>query len=434
MPTTLRAKLTVPGDKSISHRAAILAALAAGKSVIRGFAPGNDCAATLRCLRLLGVNAIRDGDKLYIDSEGPRSLHEPQDILDCANSGTTMRLMAGVLASRPFMSVLTGDASLRARPMGRVVDPLRSMGVLIDGREGGTKAPLYIRGPKAGTPLFPLTGYRLPVASAQVKSCLLLASLFADGTSYIIEIAPTRDHTERLLRLLGVDLVVQETELGRVISLQGGQSLTPVDIEIPGDFSSAAFWLAAGALIPGSEVRLEKVGLNPLRTGLLSVLKRMGCDIRVSQEKDHFEPVGDIVIRGGELNGTTVEPEEVPGMVDEIPVFAVCAAAARGRSMVRGAGELRNKESDRIHAIVDNLRRMGAEAGELQDGFWVEGGRPLRGNLIQTHGDHRIAMAFAVAGLIAEGETVLDQQECIDVSYPGFLELLQRLKGGGLDT
>lgn len=431
MSKTIRMELEVPGDKSISHRAAILAALADGKSVIRGFAPGNDCAATLRCLRALGVSVVQDGDEVQIEGHGPRSLREAQDVLDCANSGTTMRLMAGVLAPQLFMSVLTGDASLRKRPMRRVVDPLRQMGATVDGRCGGTMAPLYIRGPEAGTALRPLEDYCLPVISAQVKSCLLLAALFADGTSRVLEPLPTRDHTERLMSKFGIELTIESTESGRLIVLPGGQTPAPIDLRVPGDFSSAAFWLAAGALLPEAEVRLRNVGLNPLRTGFLRVLQRMGCCIQVHLTEESFEPVGDIVVHGSELKGTRVEPEEVPAMVDEIPVFAVCAAAAEGRSVVRGAGELRNKESDRIRAIVGNLQAMGVAAGELEDGFWVEGGRPMRGNMVKTEGDHRIAMAFAVAGLISEGQIVIDQPDCVDVSYPGFLELLQKTVGGG---
>lgn len=431
----LKVQVSVPGDKSISHRAALMATLAEGETRISGFAPGRDCAATLQCIRALGVRVCSSGDEVVIQSHGPFSLQEPGDVLDCMNSGTTMRLISGILAAQPFMSVLTGDSSLRNRPMARIVEPLRKMGATVDGRCGGTRAPLYIRGPAGrGTRrescLTPLKGYRLPVASAQVKSCLILAGLLADGETTIVETVPTRDHTERMLRLFGALMDTEPCPEGTLISVHGPQTLKPATVKVPGDFSSAAFWLAAGAITPDSTVTVTGVGLNPLRTGFLEALRAMGCEIHLScVEWNSWEPVGNVTVTTSELRAIEVAPEQVPSMVDEIPVLAVCAAMARGRSVIRGAGELRHKESDRISAIVHNLRAMGANAGELEDGLWVEGGRPLRGTLIRTMGDHRIAMAFAVAGLVAEGQTVLDNAQCIDVSYPGFLSQLQELAG-----
>ncbi|MGB9866979.1 MAG: 3-phosphoshikimate 1-carboxyvinyltransferase [Bacillota bacterium] len=427
----LNVQVSVPGDKSISHRAALLGAMARGKTHVLGFAPGLDCWATLQCIKALGVQVHVQGSEVLIDSPGAFALQEPSNVLDCMNSGTTMRLMSGVLAGQPFMSVLTGDSSLRNRPMARVVEPLRAMGARVDGRCGGTKAPLYIRGP-AGTRshLKPLRDYRLPVASAQVKSCLLLAGLLADGETTILETVPTRDHTERMLGLFGASIATERCSEGTLVRVHGPQRLAPAQVEVPGDFSSAAFWLAAGAIVPESTVTVTNVGLNPLRTGFLAALRDMGCDVEVRlRPAISWEPVGDVTVSASSLKAIQVLPEQVPSMVDEIPVLAVCAAMAQGTTCVRGAGELRHKESDRISAIVQNLRAMGASAGELEDGFWVEGGRPLRGARVNTMGDHRIAMAFAVAALVAEGDTVLDHPSCIDVSYPGFLGQLNEVVG-----
>ncbi|MGE5483442.1 MAG: 3-phosphoshikimate 1-carboxyvinyltransferase [Ignavibacteriales bacterium] len=419
-----------PGDKSISHRSAMFGALAEGETVITNYSPGQDCATTLDCLRALGVRITQEGDgvqsRIRIEGKGMRGLSEPKDILDCGNSGTTMRLLAGILAGQPFMTVLTGDDSLRRRPMGRIVQPLLQMGARIDGREGGLKAPLVIRGgsEQTGAALRPLEEYTLPVASAQVKSCIILAGLFADGTTTIIEPVPSRDHTERMMTLFGGELHSRD---GR-ISVRGFQRLHAANLQVPGDASSAAFWLAAGAILPGSDIRVEGTGLNPSRCGFMRALQRMGCRMEFAERQHEWEPSGDVRVTGGSLTAIEVSPADVPALLDELPVLAVCAAVARGRTVVKGAAELRHKESDRISAIVGNLRAMGAAAGETPDGFWVEGGKRLRGCLIETQRDHRIAMAFAIAGLAADGETVLDDPGCIDISYPGFLETLGRLR------
>jgi len=420
----IRAQLELPGDKSISHRAAMLGALSEGNTVIYNFAPGRDCAATLDCLRGLGIRVETGDTHVAISGVGLHGLREPVDVLNCSNSGTTMRLLAGILAGQDFMSVLTGDSSLRSRPMRRIVEPLRRMGASVDGREKGLKAPLYIRGPgpAVSNPLTPLEEYHLPVASAQVKSCVLLAGLYADGTTTVVERLPSRDHTERILSLFGAQVSVENAR----ISVTGFPRLRANVLRIPGDISSAAFWLAAGAIVPDSEVEVKRVGLNPTRCGFLRTLQKMGCRLDMTNRHDDWEPVGDVRVTHGTLRAVEIGPEEVPLLVDELPILAVCAALARGKTVVRGAGELRHKESDRISAIVENLRAMGASAGELADGFWVEGGARLRGTLIRTRGDHRIAMAFAVAGLVAEGETRLDDADCVDVSYPGFLHALKQ--------
>ncbi len=448
--TPLRGEVTAPGDKSISHRAAMLGAVAAGRTTIRNYSPGKDCASTLRCVSALGAE-VRDhgGGTVVIEGAGPGGLREPADVLDCANSGTTMRLLAGILAGQPFLSVLTGDPSLRARPMRRISDPLCLMGARVYGRAGGSLAPLAI----LGGGLRGLAGYRMPVASAQVKSCILLAGLFAEGRTDVVEPIPSRDHTERMLRQFGASLTAEGTctmadgtraaadgtpiapDATR-ITLDGPQSLAGAEVTVPGDISSAAFWLVAAAIAPGSDVTVRNTGANPLRSGALAVLRRMGCDITVSPKDNanQAEPAADMRVRTSRLRATQIGADEVPMLLDELPVLAVAAALANGRTVVTGAGELRHKETDRISAIVANLQAMGVEATESGDGFSVEGtgGRPLRGSShIVTHGDHRIAMAFAVAGLAADGETTIDDGACIDVSYPGFGHTLSRLAGRG---
>jgi 3-phosphoshikimate 1-carboxyvinyltransferase len=338
-----------------------------------------------------------------------------------------MRLMSGILAGQGFMSVLTGDESLRNRPMSRVAVPLRMMGAMVDGREGGRKAPLYIRGGGAGSSggLRPLDPYVLPVASAQVKSCVMLAGMFADGVTTIVENTPTRDHTERMMGLFGAAVTVQDGH----VSVSGFPALHATRIDVPGDVSSAAFWFAASAIVTGSRIRVEGVGLNPLRCGFLRALQSMGCRVDVAGVNDKWEPVGDVCVSADGLRAIEVSAPDVPAVVDELPILAVCAAVAEGKTVITGAAELRHKETDRISAIVENLQNMGAKAGELTDGFWVEGGHRLHGAFIRTRGDHRIAMAFAIAGLVADGEVILDDPDCIAVSYPGFLDELKRVAG-----
>jgi len=426
-PRGVTGAVRVPGDKSISHRAAMLSGLALGQTTVTNFGPGMDCTATLYCLEAMGVRAERSGDQIVVHGVGLDGLHEPSNVLDCMNAGTSMRLLSGILAGQGFLSVLTGDASLRSRPMKRITEPLRRMGARIDGRGGGSLAPLVIRGPRDGIcgGLTGLVEYKMPVASAQVKSSLMLAGLYADGATTIIEPAPSRDHTERMLSLFGAEIKTGDCR----ITVKGSPVLRGRDLAVPGDLSSASFWLAAAAIVPGSDVVVSDVGLNPLRAGFLRMLGAMGCRVDITNVRDDWEPVGDVRVRSSDLRGIDVPPEEIPALLDEVPVLGVCGAMAEGRTRVRGAGELRHKESDRIRGIVENLRAMGADAGEEPDGFWVQGRARLQGALIHTAGDHRIAMAFAVAALVAGGRTVLDDAACIDVSYPGFLQSLDRLTG-----
>lgn len=419
---SFRGTVRVPGDKSISHRAAILGALAEGRSVARGFLASDDTEATLRCLAALGVRSVLDGDVLTVEGVGPGGLREPADVLDCGNSGTTMRILAGVLAGQPFLSVLTGDASLRSRPMERVATPLRSMGATVMTREGGL-APMVI----LGGALRPIR-YRLPVASAQVKSAILLAGLSAEGVTVVEEPAPSRDHTERMLAAMGADI----RRDGNVISVSGvSGGLAPLDLTVPADVSAAAFWMVAAACAPDAEVRLPGVGVNPTRTGIIEALEAMGVCVEMGEERvAGGEPVADIVIRSSRLRGASFGGDLVPRLQDEAPALAVAAVFASGRTELRDAAELRVKESDRISALAAGLRAMGARIDELPDGFVIEGTGRLRGARVDSHGDHRLAMAFAVAGLLAEGDTEIEGAECVAVSYPGFWEDIDRLRAG----
>lgn len=433
--------LTVPGDKSISHRAALLGSLACGTTTIHNYSPGQDCQTTLQCVTELGARVERVAGVVLVHGAGAGGLKEPANVLDCGNSGTTMRLLSGVLAGQDFFSVLTGDESLRSRPMRRIAAPLRLMGATVDGREGGDRAPLTIRGGR----LQALAQYHTPVASAQVKSCVLLAGLFASGMTTVIEPALSRDHTERMLPLFGANVEARD----RQVSVLGGQELHATTLRVPGDISSAAFWLVLGAMVPGAEVTVLGAGLNPSRTGVINVLRRMGCRLEMNPagawaesgctcaRPGHGcagagpEPVADVRVTGGPLSGVEIPPEEVLALLDEIPVLAVAAAIAKGTTVVRGASELRHKESDRIAATVENLRAMGASISEMPDGFIIEGTGRLTGANIRTRGDHRVAMAFAIAGLVAGGDTTLDDVECINISYPGFMEIVQQVSSRG---
>lgn len=419
---SFRGTVRVPGDKSISHRAAILGALAEGRSVARGFLASDDTEATLRCLAALGVRSALDGDVLTVEGVGPGGLREPADVLDCGNSGTTMRILAGVLAGQPFLSVLTGDASLRSRPMERVATPLRSMGATVMTREGGL-APMVL----LGGALRPIR-YRLPVASAQVKSAILLAGLSAEGVTVVEEPAPSRDHTERMLAAMGADI----RRDGNVISVSGvSGGLAPLDLTVPADVSAAAFWMVAAACAPDAEVRLPGVGVNPTRTGIIEALEAMGACVEVGEVRvAGGEPVADIVVRSSRLRGASFGGDLVPRLQDEAPALAVAAVFASGRTELRDAAELRVKESDRISALAAGLRAMGARIDELPDGFVIEGTGRLRGARVDSHGDHRLAMAFAVAGLLAEGDTEIEGAECVAVSYPGFWEDIDRVRAG----
>ncbi len=419
-PRYLRGELRVPGDKSITHRAFLFNAMARGEARVRGYSTSEDCAATLRCLRALGVTAMEEGPACMRIEGRDRRFAAPAGVLDAANSGTTMRLMAGLLAAQPFRSVITGDASLRSRPMDRVIEPLRRMGARIRGAQGDSRAPLEIEGG-------PLRGirYRLPVASAQVKSAILIAGLFAQGETVVEEPEPTRDHTERMLRAMGADVRVD----GTAVAVRNS-GLKAVDVAVPGDLSSAAYWLVAAALHPDADVLVRGVCVNPTRTGILDALTEMG--VRVSLENERMtggEPVADLRVRSSELRGITVAGAMVPRLIDELPLVAVAGAVASGVTEIRDAAELRVKESDRIATMAAGLRRLGATVEERPDGMIVRGGGKLAGAHCESHGDHRVAMSLAVAGLVALGSTEIQGAEAVDKSYRGFWEELERLAG-----
>ena len=413
-----RGRFTLPGDKSISHRLAILGALANGESRFENFSSAADCASTLRCLEGLGVAIQRKGRSIVVRGEGPEGLHAAHRRLDAGNSGSTLRMLAGAVAARPFTTTLTGDASLRRRPVERIAAPLRAMGAQVETSDG--RAPLTLHGR-------PLRGieWSLEVASAQVKTAILLAGLQADGVTSVIEPEKSRDHTERLLPLFGAAV---ETR-GLHTSLRGGARLRSVQTTVPGDLSSAAFLIVAALTLPDSEVELDGVLMNPGRTAFLDVLCQMGGQIETHTATQQPEPVGRIVARSSELRGIDVPPGLVPSLIDELPALAIAGAHAEGRFAVSQAGELRVKESDRIAAMVEGLRAMGVRVLERPDGFVLEGGARLQGAAVRSHGDHRIAMAFAVAALGAQGETEIDDAECASVSFPEFWQVLDAARG-----
>jgi len=417
----LRGHIRVPGDKSISHRALILGAIADGASRIENYLPAADCRATLGAIRAIGVEVEEvSGTSLVIHGRGLRGLQEPSDLVDCVRSGTTMRLLAGLLAGQPFLSVLGGESQLRRRPMGRIIEPLRLMGATILGRDGGRLPPLAVQGGD-------LHGidYTLPVASAQVKSALLLAGLYADSPTTIREPGPARDHTERLLGAMGTRLEPGNRDV-RELRIWPGESLRALDVEVPGDLSAAAFLVVAAALVSGSEIMVEGVGVNPTRAGLLDSLRAMGAALTVEKRRDvSGEPVADLAVQATELCGVEVDGDTVVRMIDEFPILAVAATQAQGETLVRDASELRVKETDRIATTVAELRRLGAEIEARADGFVVYGPTPLAGTTVHSHGDHRLAMALAVAGLVASGETVVQDVACIVDSFPGFEALLR---------
>jgi len=414
---TVSGTFTVPGDKSISHRALMLAALAEGQTHITGFLAGEDCLATARALAALGVRIERPAEtEVWVHGRGAAGLVAPTQPLDMGNAGTGMRLMMGLLAPQPFDSTLIGDASLMRRPMERVAAPLRRMGARITTQEG--RPPVRIQ----GTPKLNGIEYTLPVASAQVKSALLLAGLAAKGRTSVSEPAPSRDHTERMLRTFGV----QVSQRDGVIELEGGQTLHGTTLAVPADFSSAAFFLVAGALAAERALRLTHIGINPTRTGLLELLQLMGAQIRVlprpSTSGHNAEPVADIEVRRGPLQGITVPESLVPLAIDELPVFFIAAAAAHGETLVRGAGELRVKESDRLAAVAAGLGTLGVEHELLSDGLRIRGRPEFAGGQIDSLGDHRIAMAFAVAALRASAPIEIDDVLNVSTSFPGFEE------------
>jgi 3-phosphoshikimate 1-carboxyvinyltransferase len=419
---------SVPGDKSISHRVAMLASIANGPSTINGFASSADCQATVDCIRRLGIRVEKLDSNLIIHGRGLFGYHPSESPvqLDAGNSGSTIRMLSGILAGQRFTSTVTGDSSLRRRPMARIIEPLILMGALVE-PTGGNFAPLTIHGKS-------LRGisYRTPVASAQVKSCVLLAGLLAEGNTIVSEPAPSRDHTELMLKEFGA-IVSSSSPL--TISVEGLHELRPVDYQVPGDISSAAFLIAAACVMPDSKLLLKDVGLNPTRTAFIDVLQDLGASIsKLNVREQHGELVGDISAFGSRLvadrSGTVLAGSIIPNIIDEIPILAVVASQVEGRIEIRDSKELRIKESDRIRTVVEGIRAMGAEIEELEDGFAISGPQPLRGGRVETAGDHRIAMAFAVAGLIAEGTTEIVDADCAAVSFPEFYETLAKLSGG----
>jgi 3-phosphoshikimate 1-carboxyvinyltransferase len=419
--SALRGTVAVPGDKSISHRAVMLGALAEGETVIDNFLPAEDCLSTIRCLKELGVavQGPEDG-RVRVTGRGLYGLVEPEEVLDAGNSGTTMRLLLGILAGQPFLSVITGDASLRRRPMARVTGPLIQMGARIIGRRDNSLAPLAVRGGNVKPIVF-----FSPVASAQVKSAILLAGLYAGGETSVTEPCRSRDHTERMLGFFGAQVGVT----GTTVLLKGRPRLTAKSIQVPGDISSASFLMVAAATIPGSDLVITRVGVNPTRIGIIDVLREMGAGIELLNLNEvSGEPVADIhVYYQDKLAGIKVGGELIPRLIDEIPVLAVAAALAEGITEIRDAAELKVKESNRISTVAKMLTGFGVHVEELPDGLLVKGGSPLTGCICESHGDHRVALAACVAGLLAEGTTLVRGAECINVSYPGFKAVLEKL-------
>src|SRR5471032_2011222 len=411
------AEIRVPGDKSISHRAAIIAALSNGICVLKGFLPSDDCMHTVNALRALGIKIEQPEPDLLVVHGKKRLLTPPQGDINCGNSGTTMRLLAGMLAGQPFKSRLVGDGSLSKRPMERILEPLRLMGAKIEAEGEQETAPLRIE----GAPLHGIK-YSMPVASAQLKSALLFAGLFAKGKTTVQEPVPTRNHTELMLNYFLVR--THKDEMG--VSVFGDHVPESRDFTVPGDISSAAFWLVAAAAQPGGHLLVRRTGLNDTRTAVLGVLIRMGAQVREAVEDvEQLEPRGTVEVTGAPLKGTVIQGKEIPQLIDELPILAVAGALAEGTTIIRQAQELRVKETDRIAGIAHNLRTMGVHVNELADGLEIHGRAPLRGARVASFGDHRIAMAFAVAGLFADGETIIQEADCVRDSYPGFEKALE---------
>jgi 3-phosphoshikimate 1-carboxyvinyltransferase len=416
----LKGSIEIPGDKSISHRSVMFGSIAQGVTRVTNFLPGDDCLSTISCFRKLGVVIEDNEDGLTIYGNGIDGLKEPNELLDVGNSGTTIRLLLGILAGRPFFSSLIGDQSIGKRPMTRVTEPLRTMGAKIDGRKNGEFTPLSIRGGH----LNPIH-YNMPVASAQVKSALILAGLQAEGETTIIEKAESRDHTERMIRKFGGEVEKDN----RKITVKGGQKLIASDILVPGDISSAAFFLVAVAIIPDSEIHLKNVGLNPTRTGIIEIMTQMGAILEIhNNDENSFEPAGDITIKSSRLRGTVVEGDVIPRLIDEIPIIALLATQAEGTTIIKDASELKVKETNRIDTVVQELTKLGASIDATDDGMIIHGGTTLKGGKVSSHGDHRIGMMLAIASLLCEDQVELEDPEAISVSYPNFFKHLNRLK------
>lgn len=416
--TNLHGELTVPGDKSISHRAVMFGSLAKGTTKITHFLEGADCLSTISCFRKMGIDIENNSGEILVHGKGLHGLSAPVDILDVGNSGTTTRLISGILAGQNFVSELTGDDSIQSRPMKRIMTPLLSMGADIASIKGNNCVPLRI----TGHPLKAIH-YDSPVASAQVKSCVLLAGMYSDGITSVTEPVLSRNHTEIMLNYFGAQVTSEET----TASIAPEPSLFAREITVPGDISSAAYFIAAGLLVPGSEILLKNVGINPTRDGLLRVCKDMGADITLLNVNMEGEPTADLLVRTSSLHGTTVGGEIIPTLIDEIPMIAVMAAFAEGTTVIKDAKELKVKESDRILVMAENLSRMGADITPTEDGMIIHGGKPLHGAEIDSYLDHRVAMSFAVAGLLCDGPLSIKGGDCVKISYPEFYEDLYRL-------
>lgn len=416
---SLKGELCVPGDKSISHRAVMFASLAQGMTEISNFLQGADCLSTIRCFTQLGISITQTNSHLLVHGKGLEGLCESSSVLDVGNSGTTLRLLSGILAPQPFVSTLTGDASICKRPMKRIIDPLTQMGAHITSFASTQCAPLSISGS-------PLKGihYQTPVASAQVKSAILLAGLYGEGTTSVTEPCRSRNHTEIMLHTFGASI----SSMDNTVTVTPRPQLVGQQIKVPGDISSAAYFIAAGLLVPNSELLIRNVGINPTRNGILNVVQAMGGKIALLNETHGVgEPVADLLVSSSSLKGITIEGSIIPTLIDEIPIIAIMASMAQGTTVIKDAKELKIKESDRISAIVENLKAMGVNVEGTEDGMIIHGGSSLKGAVIATHGDHRIAMSFAIAALLADGTTTIQDSDCVNISYPSFYEDLKKL-------
>lgn len=418
----LKGRITVPGDKSVSHRSVMFGSIARGTTTIHNFLQGADCLSTIQCFRQMGVSIDNQGETVIVHGNGLRGLKAPSCVLDCGNSGTTTRLISGILAAQSFSTTLTGDASIQKRPMKRIIDPLSMMGADIVSVNGNGCAPLRI----TGTQLHGIR-YESPVASAQVKSAILLAGLYADGETTVTEPYISRDHSEIMLRCFGADV----STVGTAVTVKPAEELYGGTVEVPGDISSAAFFIAAGLTVPDSEILIRRVGINPTRDGMLSVCRDMGAELTLEDvSTGSGEPTADIRVKTSRLHGTVIGGSVIPRLIDELPVIAAMACMAEGETVIKDAAELKVKESNRIDVMVRSLSAMGADVTETEDGMIIRGGKPLHGTVIDSKLDHRIAMTFAVAGLLADGETEILGAECVNISYPGFYEDLRRLTIG----
>lgn len=408
----LEGTITVPGDKSISHRGVMLGSLAEGTTIVRDFLPAADCLSTISCFRQLGIHITQDGKDVIVQGKGLRGLSQPKSTLDVGNSGTTFRLMSGILSAQAFNATLTGDASIQKRPMDRIVKPLGLMGAQLDGKDNGKFAPIHIQ----GQPLKGIT-YESPVASAQVKSSILLAGLYASGETTVIEPHKSRDHTERMLAYFGHSLRIE----GNKVTTEPCKELYAKEVIVPGDISSAAYFLVAGSIAPNSEILIKNAGINPTRTGILDVLEAMGADIEYMNKRSiSGEPVADLLVKSSTLKATIIDGEIIPRLIDEIPIIAVAACFAEGKTIIKDAAELKVKESNRIATVVSELSKMGAEVEETEDGMIITGTGYLKGAEVESYHDHRIAMSLAIAGLVADSETTINNSDSVRISYPQF--------------